>query len=154
MQLARALSVARLARLVAVTVALTLPLHQTIAQGPVKAAAPRTPHPIYFMLACKHDDVFQPSMIDCGDTSRVTLFDGHEILRAQITVTLSTGKTFTQELGRGMDAVFLSDMALEKFAMPYYKENDRKTAERLQSFIARLKKGATRRDTNPEPRKR
>jgi hypothetical protein len=112
-----------------------------VAAHPRGASAQRGPKTsrdtIFFMMACPHDESLHPSEYTCPDSTN--RFKGTAMKSATLTVTLTNGKTFTQKIAPGTDALFLSNHALEKFLLPYYESvgNTTKVAA-IHAFLDKL----------------
>jgi len=78
----------------------------------------------YFMVACVHDQLVNPSTYKCrsaDSTASTMTFRGSDMESATFSVKLRDGRVFTQKIPAGTDAIALSDVALEKFWIPYYQ---------------------------------
>lgn len=106
------------------------------------------PQPVatYFVLACTHDGYVSVSTYKCaggGDSirtgSKITPFSGADIKSQELTVTLKDGRRLTQQLQPGTDAVMMSNVAIEKFLLPYYERvKDAKSVADLRALMAKL----------------
>lgn len=133
MHIGRVSAVRGALHLAALLVSICLPLGAVAAQI--------SPDTVFFWSVCKHDEVFNPSDIRClGDsTSSLTTFRGQDVREYEVVMHLKNGRTYRQVLPGGTDAIFMSNHALQKFALPYYQSvNDQRKVDLIRHFLGRL----------------
>ena len=126
---------------------------------PLRAASAQT-SPVFFWSVCKHDEVFNPSDIQCGDSTMALMrFPAQDVASYTIVMTMKNGRTYARTLPTGTDAIFMCDHALQKFALPYYQGvRDQKKIALINNFLAQIEakpqRGrATKPPTKPETQK-
>ena len=104
----------------------------------VTSAQPTLRDTVYFFRICPHDGWVNVSRYKCSD-STLTTFRAADIKSVTFTMTLKDNRTFTQHIPPGTDALFLSNIAIEKFLRPYYVGvNDAEKAADLRAFVNRV----------------
>lgn len=124
--------------------------------APRAAAAqppPTRPDTVFFFRVCPHDGDVNVSKYKCPDSLKA--FRVSAIKSVSLTIRLKDNSTHTQTFDPGTDALFLSNIAIEKFLLPYYVGvNDTEKAAALGAFLRKVATADSlaRRPRAPRPR--